>query len=94
MNPQQAEQDFDKSITTKKLRQTTDLGNSQSIKINPRISLNHSTSLFKQQAPTNNNPVRVNNGLKKMSTGRNIEESKGPARNLPPSSTPTLSKQQ
>ena len=46
MNPQQAEQEFDKSISGKKVRQTTDL--SPSIKINPRISLNQSTNLFKQ----------------------------------------------
>jgi hypothetical protein len=43
----QAEQDFDRSLSTKKIRQTSEFGGNQSIKINARISVNQSQNLFK-----------------------------------------------
>ena len=43
----QAEQDFDRSLSAKKIRQTSEFGGNQSIKINARISVNQSQNLFK-----------------------------------------------
>lgn len=56
MNPLLAEQEFDKSISAKKVRQMGDLN--QSIKINARISLNQSLNLFKQPQLTRLNPSK------------------------------------
>jgi hypothetical protein len=56
MNPLMAEQEFDKSITGKKVRQTGEFN--QSIKINARISLNQSIKLFKQPQLTRLNPSK------------------------------------
>jgi hypothetical protein len=66
MNPHLAEQEFDKSISAKKVRQTGDLN--QSIKINARISLNQSLNLFKQPQLTRLNPSKQG--------GKQVEEKK------------------
>ncbi len=60
MNPLLAEQEFDKSISGKKVRQTGDLN--QSIKINARMSLNQSLNLFKQPQLTRLNPSKQGAG--------------------------------